>query len=148
MAGRREDAFGPHGLYLGVGVGKPLRWAVAANGEGEAAIDRPPPNLKADADAPLDEAGPAAPVDSSHGSRAGDKALKDLLALSCNSLVGTKDRFGRYYDECASRGMRHNRALKAVARKEPGVIYAAMRDRAPYEGPPSGAGVEKSPVTT
>ena len=43
--------------------------------------------------------------------------------------------------------MRHNRALKAVARKKLGVIYAVMRDRVPYEEPPSGADVEKSPVT-
>ena len=73
--------------------------------------------------------------------------LKNLLIFSCNSLVGTKNRFGRYYDECASRGMRYNRALKAVARKRLGVIYAVMRDRVPNEEPPSGADVEKSPVT-
>ena len=36
---------------------------------------------------------------------------------SCTSLVGTNNRFGRYYDACRSRGMRHNKALKAVARK-------------------------------
>lgn len=41
--------------------------------------------------------------------------LKNLLIFSCNLLVVTMNRFGRYYDECASRGMRHNRALKAVA---------------------------------
>jgi transposase len=86
-------------------------------------------------------------IDSSHSSRAGNKTLKNLLIFSCNSLVGTKNRFGRYYDECASRGMRHNRALKAVARKRLGVIYAIMRDRVPYEEPPSGAGVEKPPAT-
>ena len=28
--------------------------------------------------------------------------------------------------------MRHNKALKAVARKRLKVIYAVMRDRAPY----------------
>ena len=39
--------------------------------------------------------------------------------------------------------MRHNRALKAVARKRLGVIYAVMRDRVPYEEPSSGADVEK-----
>ncbi|WP_373578487.1 transposase [Parafannyhessea umbonata] len=43
-------------------------------------------------------------IDSSHSSRAGNKTLKNLLIFSCNSLVGTKNRFGRYYDECASRG--------------------------------------------
>lgn len=31
--------------------------------------------------------------------------------------------------------MRHNKALKAVARKRLGVIYAIMRDRVPYEEP-------------
>lgn len=46
--------------------------------------------------------------------------------------VGTKGRFGRYYDECRARGMRHNKALKAVARKRLKVIFAVMRDRAPY----------------
>ena len=86
------------------------------------------------------------PVDSSHSSRAGNKTLKNLLIFSCNSLVGTKNRFGRYYDECASRGMRRNRALKAVARKSLGVIYAVMRDRVPYEEPPSGASTEKPPA--
>lgn len=43
--------------------------------------------------------------------------------------------------------MRRDRALKAVARKRLGVIYAVMRDRVPYEEPPSGADAEKSPVT-
>jgi hypothetical protein len=47
----------------------------------------------------------------------GNKALKNLLVFSCNSLVGTKRRFGRYYDACVARGMRHSKALKAVARK-------------------------------
>lgn len=74
-------------------------------------------------------------IDSSRSSRAGNKALKNLLIFSCNSLVGTRNRFGRYYDSCVARGMRHNRALKAVARKRLGVIYAIMRDRVPYEEP-------------
>ena len=47
----------------------------------------------------------------------GNKALKILLIFSCNSLVGTKRCFGRYYDACVARGMRHNKALKVVARK-------------------------------
>ena len=49
-----------------------------------------------------------------------------------HSLVGTKNEFGRYYEECRGRGMRHNKALKAVARKRLKVIYAIMRDRVPY----------------
>ena len=81
-----------------------------------------------------------APADSQSGTRArstrpkrgGSKPLKNLLIFSCNSLIGTKNEFGRYYDECRGRGMRHNKALKAVARKRLKVIYAAMRDRAPY----------------
>ena len=74
-------------------------------------------------------------IDSTSSTRAGNKVLKNLLIFSCNSLVGTRNRFGRYYDECRSRGMRHNKALKAVARKRLGVIYAIMRDRVPYEEP-------------
>lgn len=81
-----------------------------------------------------------APADSRSGTsvrstspqRGGNKQLKNLLIFSCNSLVGTQNRFGRYYDECRARGMRHNKALKAVARKRLKVIYAVMRDAAPY----------------
>ena len=88
-----------------------------------------------------------APADSQSGTsarstrpkRGGSKPLKNLLPFSCNSLIGTKNEFGRYYDECRGRGMRHNKALKAVARKRLKVIYAIMRDRAPYRAaqPPS-----------
>jgi len=74
-------------------------------------------------------------IDSASAARSGNKQLKNLLIFSCNSLVGTKNRFGRYYEECRSRGMRHNKALKAVARKRLGVIFAVMRDRVPYEEP-------------
>lgn len=56
----------------------------------------------------------------------------EIHVYSCTSLVGTKGRFGRYYAECRARGMRHNKALKAVARKRLKVIFAVMRDRAPY----------------
>ena len=83
-------------------------------------------------------------IDSASSSRSGNRQLKNLLIFSCNSLVGTRNRFGRYYDACASRGMRHNRALKAVARKRLGVIYAIMRDRIPYEEPPVTENVENS----
>lgn len=74
-------------------------------------------------------------IDSASAARSGNRQLKNLLIFSCNSLVGTKNRFGRYYEECRSRGMRHNKALKAVARKRLGVIFAVMRDRVPYEEP-------------
>lgn len=83
-------------------------------------------------------------IGSSRSSRAGNRQLKNLLIFSCNSLVGTRNRFGRYYDECVSRGMRHNRALKAVARKRLGVIYAIMRDRVPYEEPSPDTNAENS----
>lgn len=60
---------------------------------------------------------------------------KNLLIFSYNSLIGTENRFGRYYDECRARKMRHNAALKAVARKRLRVIYSIMRDPRPYEEP-------------
>ena len=71
-------------------------------------------------------------LNSTSPSRGGNRALKNLLVYSCTSLVGTKGRFGRYYAECRARGMRHNKALKAVARKRLKVIFAMMRDRVPY----------------
>ena len=83
-------------------------------------------------------------IGSSRSSRAGNRQLKTLLIFSRNSLVGTRNRFGRYYDECVSRGMRHNRAPRAVARKRPGVTYAIMRDRVPYEEPSPDTNVENS----
>lgn len=81
-----------------------------------------------------------APADSRSGSsirstspqRGGNKQLKNLLIFSCNSLIGTDTKFGKYYDECKSRGMRHNKALKAVARKRLKVIFAIIRDVTPY----------------
>lgn len=83
-------------------------------------------------------------IDSASSSRSGNRQLKNLLIFSCNSIVGTRNRFGRYYDECRARGMRHNKALKAVARKRLGVIYAIMRDRVPYEEPAVTENVENS----
>ncbi|MDN4470366.1 transposase [Gordonibacter sp. RACS_AR68] len=71
-------------------------------------------------------------LDSASSSRAGNKELKNPPIFSCNSLVGTKGEFGRYYDACRERGMRHNKALKAVARKRLKVIYAVMRDTRPH----------------
>ena len=76
--------------------------------------------------------------------RAGDKALKSLLMFSCDSLVGAKSRFGRHYERCVARGMRHDKAPKAVARKRPRVTYAVMRGRVPYIEPSADGGVEKS----
>lgn len=71
-------------------------------------------------------------LNSSSPSRGGNKTLKNLLVYTCTSLVGTGNRFGRYYDACRARGMRHNKALKVVARKRLKAIYAVMRDGAPY----------------
>lgn len=71
-------------------------------------------------------------INSASASRAGNRELKNLLIFSCNSLVGTDNEFGRYYKACRERGMRHNKALKAVARKRLKVIFAVMRDVRPY----------------
>ena len=71
-------------------------------------------------------------LNSSSPSRGGNRTLKNLLIYSCTSLVGTDNRYGRYYDACRARGMRHNKALKAVARKRLKAIYAIMRDGVPY----------------
>ena len=45
----------------------------------------------------------------------------------------------------SARGMRHNKARKALARKRSRVIYAMMRDGVLYVDPPAGD-VEKSPA--
>ena len=66
------------------------------------------------------------------GSKQGNKPLKNLLIYSCNSLIGGNSYYGKYYEACRARGMRHNKALKAVARKRLKVIYAVMRDTRPY----------------
>lgn len=71
-------------------------------------------------------------LNSSSPSRGGNRTLKNLLIYSCTSLVGTRNRYGLYYSACRARGMRHNKALKAVARKRLKVIFAVMRDRVPY----------------
>lgn len=71
-------------------------------------------------------------ISSLTASRQGNKRLKGLLIFSCNSLAGSKGRFGEYYRSCRSRGMCHGEALKAVAQKRMKVIYAVMRDKAPY----------------
>lgn len=71
-------------------------------------------------------------VRSVRASRRGDARLKSLLIFSCNSLVRSSGRYGKYYRACRARGMGHGRALKAVARKRLRAIYAVMRDRVPY----------------
>jgi hypothetical protein len=59
MASRKEDAFGPHALYLGIDVGKSFHWAVDVDAEGTVAIDRPLRNRQGEIDALLEEAGRA-----------------------------------------------------------------------------------------
>ena len=77
-------------------------------------------------------------IDSTSATRSGNKQLKNLLIFSCNSLVGTPNRFGRYYDRVLERSsgsdrLRRKKALKAVARKRLKVIFAVMRDLKPYD---------------
>lgn len=71
-------------------------------------------------------------LNSASSSRSGNKELKNLLIFSCNSLIKSKGEFGSYYSACRGRGMRHNKALKAVAHKRLKVIFAVMRDVRPY----------------
>ena len=65
-------------------------------------------------------------------SRQGDKRLKNLLVFSCNCLARSRNRRGEHYARCRGRGMPHGKALKVVARKRLGVIYAIMGDKVPY----------------
>lgn len=69
--------------------------------------------------------------------RGGNESLENLPVFSCNSFVGTGSRFGRCHEDCRARGMRHNKALRAVARKRVRVIHPMMRDPRPYEERPS-----------
>ena len=62
MASRKEDAFGPHELYLGIDVGKSFHWAVGVDAEGTVTIDRPLRNRQDEIDALLGEAGEGALV--------------------------------------------------------------------------------------
>lgn len=65
-------------------------------------------------------------------SRGGNRALKNLLIFSCNSLCRSKSRYGEYLRRCLARGMGYKGALKATARKRMKVIYAVLRDKVPY----------------
>ena len=51
MASHKEDAFGPHELYLGIDVGKSFHWAVGVDAEGTVTIDRPLRNRQDEIDA-------------------------------------------------------------------------------------------------
>lgn len=81
--------------------------------------------------APRDRQSGTSP-DSSSPSRGGNRTPRNLLTCSCTSLMGTRNRYGPCYAECRERGMRHNKAPEAVARKRPRAIFAVMRDRVPY----------------
>lgn len=77
-------------------------------------------------------------IDHATAQRSGNKELKNLLIFTVNSLAGTDNYFGRYYDRVleGSKGdarLRRKRALKAVARKRLKVIFAVMRDLVPYD---------------
>lgn len=79
-------------------------------------------------------------LDSTRPGRGGSKSFKNLLMFSRNSLVGTVNRFGHYYEDCRARGMRHDKALKAVARKRIKVIYSIMGDPRAVRGAALGIG--------
>ncbi len=51
-------------------------------------------------------------------------------------LYPDRGEWGGCYTRCRERGMPHGKALKALARKRLKVIYAVMRDRAPYAAQP------------
>lgn len=65
-------------------------------------------------------------------SRRGSRRLKNLLIFSCNSLVRSSSRFGKYYCSCRGGGMCYGEALKATVRRRMKVVYAIMRDKVPY----------------
>lgn len=88
-------------------------------------------------------------VRSTSPQRGGNKQLKNLQIFSCNSLIGTDNRFGRYYDECRARGMRHNKALKAVARKGQKGHLRDHAQRDPVhglDGSPHNPGMRRAPA--
>ena len=66
------------------------------------------------------------------GRAKGNRQLKGLMMFSCNSLVRSNSRYGRYLRRCLDRGMTYHAALKATARKRVKAIYAVMRDGVPY----------------
>ena len=72
-------------------------------------------------------------VRSSSAQRGGNKRLKDVMVFSCLSLLNSEGRYTDYYRACRARGMCHNKALKATARKRMKVIFAVMRDKVPYK---------------
>ena len=65
-------------------------------------------------------------------SQAGNHALKSALFLS--AFASLKDPTSRaYYDRKRAQGKKHNAALICLARRRVDVLYAMLRDRAPYQ---------------
>lgn len=64
--------------------------------------------------------------------RGGIRPLKNLLISSCNSLIGMRNRFRRYYGERCARKIRHDAALKTVACKHFRVSYSIIGVRGVY----------------
>lgn len=66
-----------------------------------------------------------------HQSRMGNKRLKRIMFLS--AFASLRDPSSRaYYDRKRAQGKGHNQALLALARRRSDVLYAMIRDQAPY----------------
>lgn len=120
----------PGAAFLAYDVGKAAHRACAVGAAGELLFNREVANRPADTGRALAEAGPAAGVVVALEGRQQDAEEPAHILVHVAGRDG--NRFGRHCDACRARGMRHNKALKAVARKRLKVIYAVMRDRAPY----------------
>ncbi|MDQ0096300.1 transposase [Paeniglutamicibacter psychrophenolicus] len=71
-----------------------------------------------------------------HSSRKGNKVLKRALFLSAFASLKCKDHISRaYYDKKRAEGKKHNQAVIALARRRCNVLFAMLRDGAPYEVP-------------
>jgi transposase len=69
-------------------------------------------------------------------SRRGNRALKSALFLS--AFASLKDPASRaYYDRKRDEGKRHNAAIICLARRRVDVLFAMLRDRKPYQHPPT-----------
>ena len=83
-----------------------------------------------------------APADSRSGTsvrstspqRGGNKQLKNLLIFSCNSLIGTQNRFGRYYDERGARGGGAQQGAEGRGEKEAQGHLRGHARRGPVRG--------------
>lgn len=64
--------------------------------------------------------------------RIGNRALKSALFLSAFASIRTEGISRDYYDKKRAEGKRHNAAVISLARKRLKVMYAVLRDKAPY----------------